>query len=163
MEKRTYQRLDECVYWDKLPNGLTVAVVPRKGFSKKMAYFVTGAGSMHRRFTMDGKDYRAPMGVAHYLEHKLFEDEDGDILEGAQKFVDAENAQQWKKFLRPCLAMPERVLDFYSALPEVEGNKVTIDGEQVSFSANTIDELYEVEHLHTQNDSLESLSEVSAT
>lgn len=79
MEKRTYQRLDECVYWDKLPNGLTVAVVPRKGFSKKMAYFVTGAGSMHRRFTMDGKDYCAPMGVAHYLEHKLFDMPGRDI------------------------------------------------------------------------------------
>ncbi len=79
MEKRTYPRLDECVYWDRLPNGLTVAVIPRQGFSKKMAYFVTGAGSMHREFTMDGKACQAPMGVAHYLEHKLFDMPGRDI------------------------------------------------------------------------------------
>ncbi len=70
---RTYPKIDEKVYWNKLPNGLTVAVVPRPGFSKKTAYFVTGAGAMHREFTMDGKSYCAPMGVAHYLEHKLFD------------------------------------------------------------------------------------------
>lgn len=73
MEKRSYPRLDEQVYWDKLPNGLTVAVVPRQGFSKKMAYFVTGAGALHRVYTMEGINHCAPMGVAHYLEHKLFD------------------------------------------------------------------------------------------
>ncbi len=73
MELRKYPRLDETVCWERLPNGLTVAVVPRPGFSKKMAYFVTGAGALHRRFTMDGKAYVAPMGIAHYLEHKLFD------------------------------------------------------------------------------------------
>ncbi len=73
MELRTYPKLDEQIYWEQLPNGLTVAVVPREGFSKKMAYFVTGAGAIHRHFTMDGKEYCGPMGVAHYLEHKLFD------------------------------------------------------------------------------------------
>lgn len=82
MEKRIYERLGEEVYWDVLPNGLTVAIVPRKGFSKKMAYFVTGAGSIHRRFVLDGVVKEAPMGVAHYLEHKLFDMPDGrDISE----------------------------------------------------------------------------------
>ena len=79
MEKRIYPRLDEVVYWDRLPNGLTLAVVPRQGFSKKMAYFVTGAGSLVREFTMDGKKYCAPMGVAHFLEHKLFDMPGRDI------------------------------------------------------------------------------------
>lgn len=73
MERRRYPKLDETVFWNRLPNGLTVAVVPRPGFSRKMAYFVTGAGAMHRRFTMDGQDYCMPMGIAHYLEHKLFD------------------------------------------------------------------------------------------
>lgn len=73
MEKRLYPSLDEAVYWDRLSNGLTIAVVPRQGFSKKMAYFATGFGSLHRVFTLDGKSYCAPMGVAHYLEHKLFD------------------------------------------------------------------------------------------
>ena len=82
MELRNYEKLNEQIYWDVLPNGLTLAIVPRKGFSKKMAYFVTGAGSMHREFTIDGELYQAPMGVAHYLEHKLFDMPDGrDISE----------------------------------------------------------------------------------
>ena len=79
MEKRSYPRLDEEVFWDRLPNGLTLAVIPRRGFSRKMAYFVTGAGSLHRKFTMDGKAYCAPMGVAHFLEHKLFDMPGRDI------------------------------------------------------------------------------------
>lgn len=73
MERRKYPRLNEEIFWDTLPNGLTVAVVPRKGFAKKMAYFVTGTGSLHREFTMDGKPFCAPMGIAHFMEHKLFD------------------------------------------------------------------------------------------
>ncbi len=73
MELRQYPQLGERIYWDTLPNGLTVAVVPRPGFTKKLAYFVTDFGSIHTRFTLDGQDYTVPDGVAHYLEHKLFE------------------------------------------------------------------------------------------
>lgn len=79
MEHRVYPRLQEEIFWDKLPNGLTLAVIPKPGFSRKMAYFVTGAGSIHRHFTMDGKEYSAPMGVAHFLEHKLFDMPGRDI------------------------------------------------------------------------------------
>ena len=79
MERRKYPRLNEEIFWDRLPNGLTIAVVPRKGFSKKMAYFVTGTGSLHREFTMDGNAYDVPMGIAHFLEHKLFDMPGRDI------------------------------------------------------------------------------------
>ena len=79
MEKRQYPRLGESVYWDRLPNGLTIAVVPRPGFTKKLAYFVTDYGSIHTRYTVDGKPMEAPAGVAHYLEHKLFELPDRDV------------------------------------------------------------------------------------
>ena len=68
-----YPKLDETLYTARLENGLTVAVVPKKGFSKKLAYFVTDFGSIHTDFTYQGKRYRAPAGVAHYLEHKLFD------------------------------------------------------------------------------------------
>ncbi len=77
MELRTYLKVDERVWWQTLPNGLTVAVIPRPGFSKKMAYFVTGAGALHRSYTIDGQVYTVPMGTAHYLEHKLFDMPDG--------------------------------------------------------------------------------------
>ena len=73
MEKTHYPILDETVYRGKLPNGLTVAVVQRKDFSKKLAYFVTDYGSIHTEFDFEGKHWRAPDGVAHYLEHKMFD------------------------------------------------------------------------------------------
>jgi len=73
MNRTHYQNLDETVYTGRLENGLSVAVVPKKGFTKKLAYFVTDYGSIHTDFTYDGKLYHAPAGVAHYLEHKLFD------------------------------------------------------------------------------------------
>ena len=68
-----YPQLDETLYSTRLENGLTVAVVPRKGFTKKLAYFVTDFGSIHTDFAFEGKEHHAPAGVAHYLEHKLFD------------------------------------------------------------------------------------------
>ena len=68
-----YPELDETVYRTVLENGLTVLVVPRKGFTKKLAYFVTDYGSIHTDFVLEGKVYKAPAGVAHFLEHKMFD------------------------------------------------------------------------------------------
>ena len=68
-----YPRLDEHLFQTVLPNGLTVMVCPRPGFTKSLAYFVTDFGSIHTEFTLDGVSYTAPDGVAHYLEHKLFD------------------------------------------------------------------------------------------
>ncbi len=77
--KKTYPRLGESVYWETLPNGLTVAVVPRPGFSKKICYFVTDYGAIHTQFMLDGEEVIAPAGIAHYLEHKMFDMPDGEI------------------------------------------------------------------------------------
>ncbi len=68
-----YPELDEHCHREVLENGLTVAVVKREGFTKKLAYFVTDYGAIHTDFTLEGKEYHAPAGVAHYLEHKLFD------------------------------------------------------------------------------------------
>lgn len=73
MKKAYYPELDETLYSRVMENGLTVCVVPRKGFSKKMAYFVTDYGSIHTDFVLEGRVYHAPAGVAHYLEHKMFD------------------------------------------------------------------------------------------
>ena len=77
--KKIYPKLGETVYWETLPNGLTVAVVPRPGFSKKLCYFVTDYGAIHTDFMSDGEEVIAPAGVAHYLEHKMFDMPDGEI------------------------------------------------------------------------------------
>ena len=79
MSWRTYPDLDERVWWQRLDNGLTLAVVPRKGFQKKLAYFVTDYGSIHTAFRLDGQRWEAPAGVAHYLEHKLFDMPRGEV------------------------------------------------------------------------------------
>ena len=68
-----YPQLGEGLYKEQLPNGLTVMVVPRPGFSKKLAYFVTDFGAIHREFTLDGEKIQVPAGIAHFLEHKLFD------------------------------------------------------------------------------------------
>ena len=68
-----YPKLDETCHTARLENGLTVAVVPRKGFTKKLAYFVTDFGSVHTDFSFAGEIHHVPAGVAHYLEHKLFD------------------------------------------------------------------------------------------
>ena len=79
MEQLTFPQLGETLYREVLPNGLTLCVVPRPGFSRKLAYFVTDFGAIHTEFTCDGEAFRVPDGVAHYLEHKLFDMPDGEV------------------------------------------------------------------------------------
>ena len=79
MEKRIYPRLQETVYWNRLANGLMVAVVPRPGFTKKLCYFATDFGAIHTSFSVDEKPYTVPAGIAHYLEHKLFDMPNRDV------------------------------------------------------------------------------------
>lgn len=79
MEKCFYPQVGETLYKTTLPCGLQVAVLPRPGFTKKLCYLVTDFGAVHREFTMDGKEYTVPAGVAHYLEHKLFDMPGRDI------------------------------------------------------------------------------------
>ena len=73
MKQERYPRLDEQLFRAVLPNGLTVMVLPRPGFTRKLAYFVTDFGAIHTQFAVDGKTYRVPDGIAHFLEHKLFD------------------------------------------------------------------------------------------
>ena len=79
MKKQYYPALEETVCREVLPNGMTVLVAPRPGFRKKLAYFATDFGAIHRCFTLEGKAYEAPQGVAHYLEHKLFDMPWGEV------------------------------------------------------------------------------------
>ena len=74
-----YPLLGERVDWRTLACGLTVAVVPRPGFTKKLAYFVTDYGSVDTDWILEGTHHRSAAGVAHYLEHKLFDLPDRDV------------------------------------------------------------------------------------
>ena len=73
MTAKEYPRLGEKLYRRTLPNGLTVLVVPRPGFTRKLAYFVTDFGSVHTDFELEGRVIHVPAGIAHFLEHKMFD------------------------------------------------------------------------------------------
>lgn len=83
MEKITFRQLQEELYFEKLPNGLPVYILPKKGFNKTFATFTTNYGSIDNHFVPFGKQEfaKVPDGIAHFLEHKLFEKEDGDIFQ----------------------------------------------------------------------------------
>lgn len=80
---KTYSALQERIERRTLDNGLRVCYIPKEGFSKTFAILATDFGSVDASFTLDGKRFDTPAGVAHFLEHKMFEDEDGNAL---QKF-----------------------------------------------------------------------------
>ena len=68
-----FPQLDETIYMDTLSNGLRVCVVPRPGFSRRLAYFVTDFGAIHTDFLLEGQKVQTPAGIAHFLEHKMFD------------------------------------------------------------------------------------------
>ncbi|MEH7110954.1 pitrilysin family protein [Neobacillus niacini] len=83
MEKINFEQLQEELYHEKLPNGLNVYILPKKGFNKTFATFTTKYGSIDNTFVPLGKEEYVvvPDGIAHFLEHKLFEKEDGDVFQ----------------------------------------------------------------------------------
>lgn len=64
-----------------LPSGLTVLCRTMPGYSTVHAMYATAFGSTTRRFHLDGKEVELPAGTAHFLEHKMFESEQGDAFE----------------------------------------------------------------------------------
>ncbi|WP_149454415.1 EF-P 5-aminopentanol modification-associated protein YfmH [Pasteuria penetrans] len=73
-----YRSLQEELFFEQLPNGLRVYVLPKRGYHKTFAAFSTYYGSNDSSFRVgDGEVVQTPDGVAHFLEHKLFEQPDG--------------------------------------------------------------------------------------
>lgn len=82
MERLEYTALGQTVYHDVLPNGLNIYVDVRPGYGKQFAFFATRYGGMDLRFRgEDGEWVDTPQGVAHFLEHKTFDTEDGNALQ----------------------------------------------------------------------------------
>ncbi len=78
MQKNNYPGIGETVYSETLPNGLRVYIIPKPGFITSYAVFGTNYGGVHRRFVLDGQEKNTPAGVAHFLEHKMFDLPNGD-------------------------------------------------------------------------------------
>ena len=85
MNQKFYERIGESVYRETLPNGLQIYVVPKPGFTKKYAFFATRYGGMDTRFQLDGQWLDTPAGIAHYLEHKMFDTREGNALQELAK------------------------------------------------------------------------------
>ena len=79
MEVRKNNQIDETVYTEVLDNGMKVIVVPKQNTNKKYIIWATNFGSVDNHFIepKTGNEIQVPDGVAHYLEHKMFENENG--------------------------------------------------------------------------------------
>lgn len=85
MKKIFYPSINETLYTGILDNGLEVTLLPKPDFHKTYGLFTTNYGSIDNEFIPLGHDSftKVPDGIAHFLEHKLFEKEDEDVF---QKF-----------------------------------------------------------------------------
>ena len=80
MQPREYPGVGDMLWSGRLPNGLAIRVVPRPGFQKKQAFMAVNYGGAMRNFTLDGRRVETPAGVAHFLEHKMFDLPEGNAL-----------------------------------------------------------------------------------
>ncbi|MBQ5398934.1 MAG: insulinase family protein [Ruminococcus sp.] len=82
-------------------SGLTIYLYPKPDYNSKYAIFGTRYGSVNNAFRLDGGDViRVPDGIAHYLEHKMFECEDGDAFVKYAKT--GANANAYTSFDKTC-------------------------------------------------------------
>ena len=65
----------------KLENGVVCYVLPKKGYNEKLAMLAFNYGSRDIRFKTEDKITKQPYGIAHFLEHKMFEDENIDFFD----------------------------------------------------------------------------------
>jgi len=82
--EKYYPAVKEMVYRTRLANGLTVALLPKKEFKEVYGSVTVQFGSVDTLVTeVDGDVKQYPEGIAHFLEHKLFEREDASDLMSA--------------------------------------------------------------------------------
>ncbi len=83
------------------PSGLRIYVYPKEAYKSAYAIFGTKYGSVYTRFKIDGGDeITVPDGIAHYLEHKMFECEEGDAFE--RYAATGANANAYTSFDKTC-------------------------------------------------------------
>lgn len=92
--KKIYDQVRETVYQETLPNGLKVMLIPKPELAQTYGVFTTNYGSIDNHFTPIGSQepIQVPDGIAHFLEHKLFEKEDRDVFQDFTKIGASANA-----------------------------------------------------------------------
>ncbi len=112
-------KVKEKLYVEKLENGLTVMIIPKKGIQKKYVIWGTNYGSNDSKFIVPGEteETEVPKGVAHFLEHKMFEQESGvnslDTLTALGVDANAYTTNDHTAYLFECTE------NFYPALDEL--------------------------------------------
>lgn len=118
MQKIENTKIKECVYKEILENGLTVMIIPKKTI-KKYVIWGTKYGSNDNKFIpyKGKKPIEVPNGIAHFLEHKLFEQENGtnslDVLTSLGVSANAYTTNDHTAYLF------EATENFYEALDEL--------------------------------------------
>ncbi len=85
IKEKYYESVGEQVYFTRLSNGLTIHLIPKEDYYETYGIITTKFGSVDTRILVNGNERQYPAGIAHFLEHKVFEDENGqDYL---KKFV----------------------------------------------------------------------------
>ena len=87
-----YPRLGEKIYRQRLDNGLELTVVSKPLHVRSFAIFAVRYGGMDMRFQLGGGWLDTPAGIAHYLEHKMFDMEDCNVLQEFAKNGASDNA-----------------------------------------------------------------------
>ncbi|GLO66057.1 EF-P 5-aminopentanol modification-associated protein YfmH [Oceanobacillus kimchii] len=118
MNKEVFQELGETLYTKQLPNGLNVYLLPKSEMSKTYGIFSTNYGSLDQTFIPLGENKKitVPEGVAHFLEHKLFEKEDRDVFADFSKQGASPNA--FTSFTQTAY--------LFSATSQIEKNVLTL-------------------------------------
>ena len=114
--KKYYDRFNETLYFGTHNSGLRVYVMPKEGYSKCYAIIGTNFGSVDSIFTVAGESEQTilPDGVAHFLEHKMFEQPDGGNVFGEfAKYganANAFTSNNMTAYLFECTEQPDKNL-----------------------------------------------------
>ncbi len=81
MERHEFSRTGEVCWTGRLPSGLPVFVYPKPEYGKSYAFFAANYGGMDLRYEQGGVWTDSPAGVAHFLEHKMFDTRAGNALQ----------------------------------------------------------------------------------
>ena len=92
MIKKEFPELGEFYWEETLKNGLVVRVIPKPEFSRAYAFLAVDFGSVDTSFTWNGQHYETPAGVAHYLEHKMFDLPEGSAMDAFARYGGSNNA-----------------------------------------------------------------------
>ncbi|MGT2907611.1 EF-P 5-aminopentanol modification-associated protein YfmH [Streptococcus dentiloxodontae] len=80
LQRVYYKNIKESLYKSKLDNGLSLYIINKPNFKEKAAFLSVKFGSVDNQFYLANNLTASPAGVAHFLEHKLFEDEQGSDI-----------------------------------------------------------------------------------